>query len=52
MASSLECVDVVVVGAGISGLSTAYDLLKKRPKTKLVVLEAKGKCKATACAIY
>lgn len=43
MASSLEIVDVVVVGAGISGLSAAYELLKKRPQTKLVVLEAKGR---------
>lgn len=44
MAAALsESVDVVVVGAGISGLSAAYELMKKRPKTRLVVLEAKGK---------
>ena len=42
MAASPETVDVVVIGGGISGLSAAYELLKKRPHTKLVVLEAKG----------
>ena len=31
--------DVVVVGGGIVGLATAYAVLKKNPKTKLVVLE-------------
>ena len=31
--------DVVVVGGGIVGLATAYAVLKKSPKTKLVVLE-------------
>ena len=44
MAAALsESVDVVVVGAGISGLSAAYEVMKKRPETRLVVLEAKGK---------
>ena len=44
MAAALsESVDVVVVGAGISGLSAAYELMKKRPETRLVVLEAKGR---------
>lgn len=42
-AALLESVDVVVVGAGISGLSAAYELMKKRPETRLVVLEAKGR---------
>ena len=38
MAAALsESVDVVVVGAGISGLSAAYELMKKRPETRLVV---------------
>lgn len=41
--ASLKTVDVVVVGAGISGLSAAYELLKKRPHTNLVVLEAKDR---------
>jgi len=31
--------DVVVVGGGIVGLATAYAVLKKNPKTKLMVLE-------------
>jgi L-2-hydroxyglutarate oxidase len=31
--------DVVVVGGGIVGLATAYAVLKKNPRTKLVVLE-------------
>lgn len=43
MAASPETVDVVVIGGGISGLSAAYELLKKRPHTKLVVLEAKDR---------
>ena len=41
-AALLDSVDIVVIGAGISGLSAAYELMKKRPETRLVVLEAKG----------
>jgi len=36
-------VDVVVVGAGISGLSAAYYIHKKDAGIRLAVLEAKGK---------
>ena len=46
MAASLDhaerILDVVIIGAGISGLSAAYELQKKRPHTKFVILEAKG----------
>lgn len=35
--------DVVIVGAGISGLCAAYDFLKNDKNTKVVILEAKGK---------
>lgn len=34
--------DVVIIGAGISGLSAAYELQKNRPNIKFVILEAKG----------
>ena len=39
---SFEC-DVVVIGAGLSGLSAAYYLTKKDRSLRVVVLEAKGK---------
>ena len=42
MADSMQSVDVVVVGAGMSGLCSAYQLLRRRPKSKIVILEAKG----------
>lgn len=35
----MKQVDVVVVGAGIVGLATAYEILVRSPKTRLVVLE-------------
>jgi len=35
-------VDVVVIGAGISGLATAYYIQKKDTGIRLAVLEAKG----------
>lgn len=35
--------DVVIIGAGISGLSAAYELQKNRPNIKFVILEAKGR---------
>ena len=52
MAASLKFLDVVVIGAGISGLSAAHELMKRRPQTKLVVLEAKGKCEVSGMGIY
>jgi monoamine oxidase len=33
--------DVIIVGAGISGLNAAYSIIKKRPDTKLLVVEAR-----------
>ncbi|KAL5018930.1 hypothetical protein ScPMuIL_004652 [Solemya velum] len=42
MESIVEC-DVVVIGAGISGLSAAWMLHKRDASLKVVVLEAKGR---------
>jgi L-2-hydroxyglutarate oxidase len=38
--------DIVVVGAGIVGLATAMDLVKRRPDLKLVVLEKESQVAA------
>ena len=39
-APELECFDVLIVGAGISGIGGAYHLTKQRPGTTFVVLDA------------
>lgn len=38
--------DVVVIGGGIVGLATAYQLLKEKPNTKLILLEKEEKLAA------
>ena len=37
--NSAEHVDVIVVGAGISGIGAAYHLTKQNPDTRFLVLE-------------
>eukprot|EP00058_Branchiostoma_floridae_P020639 XP_002606129.1 hypothetical protein BRAFLDRAFT_125122 [Branchiostoma floridae] len=39
----VESVDVVVVGGGLSGLSSAYHLSKRNSSCRILVLEAKGR---------
>ncbi|KAK2714485.1 hypothetical protein QYM36_008892, partial [Artemia franciscana] len=39
-AKMMDQVDVVIVGAGVSGLTAGYRLLQKEPHLKIVVLEA------------
>ena len=41
--SDEEIFDVIVIGAGISGLYAAYRIQQKAPQLKVLVLEAKGK---------
>lgn len=38
----VENVDVCIVGGGISGLTAAYDLLKRHAGLSVILLEAKG----------
>ena len=42
MSDDEELIDVIVVGAGISGLYAAYRIKQKAPHLKVLVLEAKG----------
>ena len=38
----VEEADVIVVGAGLSGLSAAHFMHKRDPNIRIVILEAKG----------
>ena len=40
---TLKTYDILIVGGGIVGLATAYQLLKRRPGLKIVVLEKEGR---------
>lgn len=37
-----EILDVLVLGAGLSGLTAAYEIQKADPSTHIKILEAKG----------
>ena len=41
MMNNVEEFDVVVAGCGLSGLTTAYELLKKRPDLRVCIVEAR-----------
>lgn len=41
-----KIIDVVIIGAGIVGLATAYKLLKKHPRLAVTLLEKEGKVAA------
>lgn len=46
-----EVLDVVVVGAGISGLSTAQSLVSRRPQVRLLVAEAEDRVGGSLCTV-
>lgn len=41
--------DVIVIGAGLSGLTAAYTLLEKEPNLSVMILEANGKTSRLCC---
>ena len=43
--------DVTVIGAGVSGLTAAYDISKKRHNCKIIVLEARGTIELIKCSV-
>jgi len=42
MAATTTMYDVIIVGAGISGMNSAYILKKRCKNIKILILEAKG----------
>lgn len=40
--SSTNHFDVIIIGAGLSGMTAAYTLLEKEPALNILVLEAQG----------
>ena len=40
MKKEIENFDVIIVGAGIAGITTAYYLQKERPKSSYLILES------------
>src|ERR1039458_9712018 len=45
--SEVEHVDVLIVGAGISGIGAAHHLIEQCPEKRFVILEAKGEIGGT-----
>ncbi|XP_046846384.1 probable flavin-containing monoamine oxidase A [Xenia sp. Carnegie-2017] len=43
--------DVTVIGAGVSGLTAAYDISKKRHNCKIIVLEARDRVGGRLCPV-
>jgi len=41
--SSSQIYDVIILGAGISGLATAYEILSNRPDSSVLILEARDR---------
>ena len=43
--------DVIIIGAGISGICTAYELIKYRPDLKIIILEQGNNIEKRICPI-
>jgi hypothetical protein len=39
-----EYIDYIIIGSGISGVSIAYNLIKKKPNSSILMLEARQAC--------
>lgn len=40
--SSINNFDVIIIGAGLSGMTAAYTIFEKEPGLNILVLEAQG----------